>query len=524
MNGFLAEELAVFPANYAGHLKLALGALLTGLVISIPAGILAARQRHFAGPALATASIVQTIPGIALLALMVPLMGGMIGFWPAFAALSLYSILPMLRNTIVGLRGVGSDVREAALAVGMTARQRLKEIDLPLAAPVIVAGLRTASAWVVGTATLSTPVGARSLGNYIFQGLQTRNWTAVLFGCLVSAALALALDQIIAQFEKSARDRKRSHALAGMAGLVLIILPALSIFIPAGAGAGAGTGSSGAAPAEVAASQPLQGQTFTVGSKAFTEQYILADLIRRKLEAEGARVQTREGLGTTVAFDALANDSIDIYVDYTGTVWASLMKQDEPAQRSDMYAQVTAWLLDQRGVLALGKLGFENAYAFATSPETAARYNLETIGDVAGKPLSIASDPEFFGRPEWTRTRDAYGLQNLSIRSMDSAFMYDAVRRGEVGLITAYTTDGRIDAYDLVLLDDPRAVLPPYDAFLLVSPQGRENTALLNVLESLEGKISTELMRQANSRVDLERGSVAEAGAWLYEQVFPQEE
>ncbi|MCH2456907.1 MAG: ABC transporter permease, partial [Henriciella sp.] len=168
MSGFLAEEFAAFPANYSGHLKLALGALAMGLLVSIPAGILAARQKYVAGPALATASVIQTIPGIALLALMVPLMGGMIGFWPAFVALSLYSILPMLRNTIVGLRGVDEDVREAALAVGMTARQRLREVDLPLAAPVIVAGLRTASAWVVGTATLSTPVGARSLGNYIF--------------------------------------------------------------------------------------------------------------------------------------------------------------------------------------------------------------------------------------------------------------------------------------------------------------------------------------------------------------------
>ena len=126
MSGFLSEELAVFPANYAGHLQLALGALLTGLIISIPAGILSARQTYIAGPALATASVIQTIPGIALLALMVPLMGGMIGFWPAFAALSLYSILPMLRNTIVGLGGVDNDVREAALAVGMTARQRLR--------------------------------------------------------------------------------------------------------------------------------------------------------------------------------------------------------------------------------------------------------------------------------------------------------------------------------------------------------------------------------------------------------------
>jgi osmoprotectant transport system permease protein len=521
LSGLFAEEFAVFPGHYAGHLKLALGALLTGLMISLPLGILSAGRKQLAGPALGAASVVQTIPGIALLALMVPLLGGMIGFWPAFAALSLYSILPILRNTIVGLQGVDADVREAALAVGMTANQRLRQIDLPLAAPVIVAGLRTASAWVVGTATLSTPVGARSLGNYIFQGLQTRNWGAVLFGCLVSAALALALDQVIGQFEKSARDRSRLRAGAGLVGLFLIILPALTVFYPSSGRTGSATVNAGSPGVEWAS---LEGQTITVGSKGFTEQYILADLLRRVLEAKGARVQIRDGLGTTVAFDALASGSIDVYVDYTGTIWAALMKREVPAQRSAMYAETTAWLLDERNILAFGKLGFENAYALATSAETASEFGLSAIDDVAGKPLSIASDPEFFGRSEWTRTRDTYGLDSLTPRSMDSAFMYDAVRNGEVGLITAYTTDGRIDAYDLTLLDDTRSVLPPYDAFILMSPEARENVALLNSLQPLEGAISTKLMRQANSKVDIDRQSVSEAGAWLYDQIFGAEE
>jgi len=107
---------------------------------------------------------------------------------------------------------------------------------------------------------------------------------------------------------------------------------------------------------------------------------------------------------------------------------------------------------------------------------------------------------------------------------MDSAFMYDAVRNGEVGLITAYTTDGRIDAFDLVLLKDELGVLPPYDAFILLSPQAQQNTALLNALEPLQGAVSTQSMRQANSKVDLERQSVAEAGAWLYREVMGEEE
>ncbi|MEO0982858.1 MAG: ABC transporter permease/substrate-binding protein [Pseudomonadota bacterium] len=508
-----AEEWLVFPERYAGHLTLSLGALALGILISAPLGVFAARSERLAGPALGAASVVQTIPGLALLALMVPLMGGRIGFWPAFAALTLYSILPILRNTIVGLRGVDADVREAALAVGMTARQRVRDVDLPLAAPVIVAGVRTAAVWVVGAATLSTPVGAQSLGNYIFQGLQTRNWGAVLFGCLISAALALALDQVIALFERAAKTRRRALLYGGLAGLALIIAPALTVL--------SGAQSAGARGVAVApgAVTPLEGRTIVVGAKGFTEQYVLADLIRRVLEAEGARVELRDGLGSTVQFDAVASDEIHVSIDYSGTVWATVMKREEPAPRAVMFAEMSAWLLAEHDILAFARLGFENAYAFAVTQETAAERSLDEIGQLAGSGLSIASDPEFFGRPEWTRTRDAYGLQDLSTRGMDSAFMYDAVKNGEVDIITAYTTDGRIDAFDLALLDDPFAVLPPYDAFILLSPQASQDVALLNALEPLRGALTSEAMRRANAIVDLERRPVGEAGASLYELV-----
>ncbi len=503
-----ADEWSVFSAYYGGHLTLSLGALATGLAISAPLGVLAARSDRVAGPALGAAGVVQTIPGLALLALMVPLMGGRIGFWPAFAALTLYSILPVLRNTIVGLRGVDADVREAALAVGMTARQRLIEVDLPLAAPIMVAGLRTAAVWVVGAATLSTPVGAQSLGNYIFQGLQTRNWDSVLFGCLIAAALALALDQVIGLFERAAARRTRGPALAGVAGLALIAAPTLASLADR-------SSSAPNAPLTREAIVPLEGRTIRVGAKTFTEQYILADLLKRVLEAEGARVEIVSGLGSVVAFDAVAKGEIDLYVDYTGTIWATVMKREDPAPRAVMFAETSAWLLSEHGVLAFARLGFENAYAFAVSRETSENGGAASIQDLQGLDLSIASDPEFFGRPEWTRTRDAYGLQGLTTRGMDSTFMYDAVRRGEVDVITAYTTDGRIDAFDLTLLDDPLAVLPPYDAFILMSPRASVDRALLSALEPLRGAVSNEAMRRANAIVDLERRSVEEAGAAL---------
>lgn len=503
-----AEELAVFPSRYAGHLMLSLSAIATGLAVSIPLGIHAASRPRLAGPALGFASLVQTIPGIALLALMVPVMGGRIGFWPAYAALALYSLLPILRNTIVGLQGVPAPLKEAALGVGMTGRQRLTQVELPLAAPVIVAGLRTASVWVVGAATLSTPVGAESLGNYIFQGLQTRDWGAVLFGCIVSAALALVLDQAIRLFELAAERRSRRLAVFGAAGIGLVLAPLLFTLAPSGGGPRLDRDFSVAA-------EPLDGRTVTLAAKSFTEQYILAELLSQRLEAEGARIDLRQGLGSTIMFDAVASGEVDVAIDYTGTVWATLMEREDVPPRAVMYAEVSAWLLEEHGVLAFAPLGFENAYAYAVTRETAERLDLVSVGDLAGSGLTLASDPEFFGREEWKRTRDIYGLDTLRTRGMESTFMYEALANGEVDVITAYTTDGRIDAYDLVLLEEPAGALPPYDAFILLSPDAAEDRALHAALAPLANAISNTEMRTANGKVDLERETVMDAALWL---------
>lgn len=515
IDGF-AEEFAVLPQRYAGHLTLSLSAILTGLVVSVPLGIIAARNARLAGPALGFASVVQTIPGLALLALMVPLLGGRIGFWPAFTALALYSVLPILRNAIVGLQEVPERVREAALGVGMTPRQRLMMVDLPLAAPIMVAGLRTATVWVVGAATLSTPVGAESLGNYIFAGLQIRDWSMVLFGCVVSAGLALALDQSIRLFEYAALKRSSLFAGLGTAALLAITIPAF--LQPA-------TQSGSVGQTQIVEQvTSLEGQSFSIGAKPFAEQYILAHVIRAKLEADGARVTIRENLGSTIGFDALATGEIDVFVDYSGTLWATVMKRDEPVGRHLMFAEVSSELLSEYGILTLGQLGFENAYAFAMTRERASELGISAINDLKGRSdLTKGGDIEFFARPEWVRVRDAYDLSALGTRGMDSTFMYQAVASGEVDVITAYTTDGRIDAFDLVLLDDPLGALPPYDAMLLVTPDAQEKPRLHQVLSELVMSIDPALMRAANARVDLDGESPEEAAGWLLNQLESRE-
>jgi osmoprotectant transport system permease protein len=462
---------------------------------------------------LGAASVVQTIPGLALLALFYPLLlaaaalserlfglgFSALGFLPAVLALALYSMLPVLRNTITGLQGVDPAVTEAALGVGMTPRQSLFMVELPLAMPVIMAGIRTAAVWVIGTATLSTPIGQTSLGNYIFTGLQTQNWVFVLFGCVAAAVFALAVDQLLALMENGMARRERWRVVGGGAGLLLVTLGAL---LPG-------------------LSQPRA--DYVIGAKPFAEQYVLAALIQQRLSAAGLSASQRDGLGSSVIFEALATNEIDVYVDYTGTLWANQMHRNDVKPRAEVLDEVARWLRERHGITLVGGLGFENAYTLAMRRARAEELGIHTLADLASYAprLSIAGDYEFFGRPEWEMIRRAYGLSFREQRQMQPEFMYEAVTRGDVDVIAAYTSDGRIAKDDLRVLDDPKHAIPPYDAVLLISPRRMNDKALADALRPLVDAIDVSLMRAANLRArgGEARSSPADAARWLWRQI-----
>ena len=300
MSANFYERLAELPGFLGGHLVLSLSALLIGILISLPLGVYASRSEKLGGAIVNVAALIQTIPSMALLALMVPILGGTIGFGPAFVALTLYSILPVLRNTVTGLEEVDPAMVEAARGVGMTDQQRLWQVELPLAAPVIIAGVRTATVWVVGIATLSTPVGAESLGNYIFSGLQTRNWLSVIFGCVFAAGLAIILDQLVRLLEKSAQDRDRRLAIyagLGLAGIFAVGIGPVLYEQVARTTAVVAERSSNETAESSAAITGLTGQTIRIGAKTFTEQFILADVMAQRLREEGAQVENLQNLG-----------------------------------------------------------------------------------------------------------------------------------------------------------------------------------------------------------------------------------
>ena len=360
-----------------------------------------------------------------------------------------------------------------------------------------MAGIRTSAVWVIGTATLSTPIGQTSLGNYIFTGLQTQNWMFVLFGCIAAAVLALATDQLLALIENGVGDRRRRRVLIGVVGLAVIIAPAfLATF-------------SRAAP------------DYLIGAKPFSEQYILAALIEERLNANGFSAGERTGLGSAVILDALAAGDIDAYVDYTGTIWANQMHRTDIEPRAQVLADVAAWLKRERNVTLLGDLGFENAYALAMRKSRAQELGVRSLADLAAvaPQLVIAGDYEFFGRPEWAALRNAYGLSFRANREMQAEFMYPAIAAGEVDVIAAYTSDGRIAQYDLDVLADPKHAIPPYDAILLIAPKRADDTRFIDALRPLVGAINVTLMRDANARASTDGTSPHQVARWMWEQI-----
>jgi osmoprotectant transport system permease protein len=508
-DGMIALALARLPEYLGQHVLLSVSAIAIGFVVSLPLAVAISRVGWLRGPALGLASIVQTIPGLALLALFYPLLLALsvfteqafgfgfraLGFLPALLALTLYSMLPVLRNTVTALAGIDPAIRMAARGVGMTPWQALLLVDLPLAAPVIMAGLRTAAVWVIGTATLSTPVGQTSLGNYIFTGLQTENWVFVLFGCVAAAILALAIDRLLALAEDGFARRSRTRLVVAAAGLLILIGASLT---------------------------PLFGgeaETITIGTKSFEEQYILGALIGDRLEKGGFRTVHRDGLGSTVIFRALLAGDVDVYVDYTGTLWTMEMKRSDVPGRKAVLAQLSSWLAAKHGIRDLGPVGFENAYAFAMRSDRAKALGIETLSDLAAYAprLKIGGDFEFFSRPEWNAVVKAYGMHFALQRQYQANFMYRALVDGDVDVIAAFSSDGRIAQYGLKLIGDPKQALPPYDAVLLVSPRHAHDDRFLVALKPLLGSIDLATMQKANLMVDRsdDKKTPEETAAWL---------
>jgi len=482
-------ELAMLTGQ---HIVLVVISTGIAAAVGIPCGIAAARRPRVGRAILTIASIAQTIPSLALLGFLLPLpfIGG-IGPRTALVALSIYALLPILRTTVTGIRGVDPAALEAGIAVGMTRRQLLWFVELPLAMPSIVAGLRVATVIGVGTATIAAAIGAGGLGEYIFRGLSMVDSTTILAGAIPAAALALAADGALALVAKLAQRGGELTVLVPIAA-VLVVLAVL-----------AGT----------AASSTLGTVPVVVGSKNFTEQVILGEILAQSLEADGIAVTRKLNLGGTFVCDrGLRTGDLDVYVEYTGTAVTAVFHQDVPHESMAALDRARQLYADI-GVTTLAPLGFNNTFAILVRDDDARRIGLRTIDDLrkTADRWTPGFGYEFLQREDgYPGLLKAYGLTfSRAPRAMDLSLIYRALAERQVDVVAGDRTSALIDAFHLAVLDDNHHYFPPYDAV----PVARSATVLkrpevARAINRLAGKISDDDMRRLNAAVDVDHRDV----------------
>ena len=492
------------------HLTLVFVSTLIAVIIGIPAGVLLTRKQSLRGPILGIANVMQTVPSLALFGFLIPLpfIGG-IGARTAVVTLVLYSLLPIIRNTVTGILGVDPNVREAAVAMGMTDRQILSQVEMPLAASVILTGVRVATVIAIGVTTIAAAVGAGGLGVYIFRGLRQYDNNLLLAGAVPAALMALAADfslGVIGQYFSTGVRRAQRISLfqklaVGTIVLLLIVIVAMSW-------------------RTVPVSSSSEARKVSVGSKDFTESILLAEIAAQLLEHNGISVERNFELGGNLPHEALVSGKIDLYPEYTGTSYTAIFHHAPISDPRAVYAQLKKDYAEKFNLDLGPPLGFENTFAILVRGADARRLNLNTISDAVphAKLWTAGFGPDFLVRADgYPGLARAYGLRFSSVREMDLSLTYIALASSKVDLVAGNSTEGRIGALDLFQLADDRHYFPPYEAVFLIRKDILVRESVVQqVMTKLGNAISTEDMRKMNFEVDANKRIPREvANDWI---------
>ena len=464
------------------HIQISFIALLIAVLIALPLGIYLSNHRKIAEPIIQITAIFQTIPSLALLGLLIPLVG--IGTLPATIALVIYALLPILRNTYTGIIEVDSSLIEASNAMGMNLWRRLSKVQIPLAMPMIMAGIRNAMVLIIGTATLAALIGAGGLGSLILLGIDRNNNQLILLGAIPAALLAILFDYLLRFFERIS-FKKTLLTLGGITVIMLgfILLPLLN--------------------------QPQK--EIVIGGKLGAEPDILINMYKELIETDSdLTVTLKPNMGkTSFLFNALKNGDIDIYPEFTGTVLETFLEENAETHNPDkVYQQAKNGVAKKFQMSYLKPMAYNNTHALAVSPQLANDYKLKTISDL----ITLADTAKAGFTLEFTDRQDGYkGIQDLykltfkSVQTMEPKLRYSAIESGSINVLDAYSTDSELAQYKLTVLKDDKELFPPYQgAPLLLTKTIEKYPELETILSKLAGKITDAEMRKMNYAVNVE--------------------
>ncbi len=463
---------ATLLLNYTlQHLRIGMLAVICGIILGVPLGLFIARFKGVKKPIMGISSVIQAIPSLAFMGLLIPMIG--IGDKTAIVIIAMYALLPIIRNTYTGLTNIDENIMEAARGIGMTNRQVLFKVQLPLALPVIMAGIRVAAVNSIGTATIAAFIGGGGLGKQIYAGIQIINVNMILSGAIPACLLALLIDFLFGLIEKSvvpislqisgtAISKDRIARLKHHRKRVLTVACLAITFL---------VGSVVYDSIDWDSSPSI-----TIGTTEYIEERIVAELYAQVIEDRtGIRVEQNNAMGDgLVVWQALQSNEINAVPAYTGTYYATRLELPiyPGLTAEDTYNGVSDGLAEY-GITAAGQLGPNNQYVFAVKPEIAERYNLEKVSDLIpyASRWVVGCSQSFYAREQdgLFPVCEEYGMSFKEALTFGAAPMYLALENGDVDVIVTFRTDGLLQKYDLVLLEDDKGFFPPYVLFFMLN-------------------------------------------------------
>ncbi|MCR2033513.1 ABC transporter permease/substrate-binding protein [Anaerofustis stercorihominis] len=479
------ERKSFFLGLLLEHLKISMTAIVVAGIIGLILGVLISEYRKSSKFVLSLVNFIYTIPSISLLGFLIPLSG--IGNTTAIIALSIYALLPMVRNTYTGIVNIDEKLLEAAKGMGSTDFQILYKIKLPLAIPVIISGLRNMATMTIALAGIASFIGAGGLGVSIYRGITTNNTTMTVIGSFLIALLAVVIDFILGIIEKNItkrRNKGKSKKLIAIISVLVVICFGVSMF------------------------NTFNKKTINIASKPMTEQYIISEMLKEVIESEtDLKVNLTQGVGggTSNIQPGMENREFDMYPEYTSTGWNMVLKHDGFYDEK-MFNKLNKEYNKKFDFSWVCNFGFNDTFGLAVRKDLAEKYDLKTYSDLAkvSNKLNFGAEYDFFERVDgYEALCKEYGFDFKKTTDLDIGLKYKAINNKKVDVMDIFTTDGQLSVSDVVVLKDDRNFFSSAMCMMVIRNEIlNEYPEIKTALSKLEGVLDDNKMAKMNYDVE----------------------
>ncbi len=485
----LAEKRDFFFDLLWEHIWISITVVVIAIILGGLIGILISQHRNMARPVLIVINFLYTIPSISMLGFLIPFSG--VGNTTAIIALCVYALLPMVRNTYTAVMNVDPAIIEAARGMGSTKLQLLFKIQIPLAMPVIMSGIRSMTTMTIALTGIASFIGAGGLGVAIYRGITTNNAAMTITGSLIIALLALAMDALLGFIDGQMKHDKARSTKKRIFYAVLAAAVAVAFLIST-------------------LQWNKRENVIHIATKPMTEQYILGEMLSLMIRQDtGLEVELTQGVGGGVAniWPAMESGEFDLYPEYTGTGWNVVLKHDS-LYSNDMFDSLQREYNEDYNMQWIGMYGFNNTYGIAVRREIAEKYDLHTYSDLkdAAHELRFGAEYDFFEREDgYDSLCSYYGLDFKETMDLDIGLKYQALNQEQIDVMLIFTTDGQLASSDVVILEDDKGLFPSYRCGNVVRNKILDRyPELSDVMEKFTGIISDSDMALMNYKVEIE--------------------